>query len=575
METGKLPGREKKEIGLWAARAALGAALLLLLFLNLFYLENWLDSDMAAEMIFSRLLAEEGGFLATDRWYYSTEFRVLYTQLFMEPLFVVCRNWHVVRLLTNLLTYAFLLGSYFYMTAPLKLRKSIQTWSALLLLLPLSETFVLHVQIGNTYMMHMILIQFVFGMFLRLSSEEERQKPGWHKSLLWAGYLLLSLVCGLSGVRYLLALQGPLMLTCAVVFLRSDAFAALRKELSVEKLRELFGAQRLRYLSVALAGTVCSLAGYLLNATVVASVFDFQTYEATNFISVYQGVFLERLQDTFGSLLMLFGYIPDKGVLSLRGAVTFACFLLLAGILFLTCRTGRLLEKEPGEVREAGPGRTHEPEPMRVSDETPVRQHRRFLRWFFIVTFFLNTFVFVFSTSTIVPRYYLTVFLFAVPLAAVYFEEERLPLDRLLVALVLGGCLALAAGKTVFSFMTTDKNADKREVCAFLEKEGYDFGYATYWNANIVTELTGGQVEVANIGWLDRLDYFYWSSPKKYYEEEHPGKVFLLVTAEQKKEYENEPVIREGKIVYQDDYYVVYHFDSGADWEAYREEKLQ
>ena len=56
-------------------------------FFNLFYLETWLDSDMAAEMIFSKLLAEEGKWLATESWYYSTEFRVLYTQILMEPLF--------------------------------------------------------------------------------------------------------------------------------------------------------------------------------------------------------------------------------------------------------------------------------------------------------------------------------------------------------------------------------------------------------------------------------------------------------------------------------------------------------
>ena len=54
----------------------------------------------------------------------------------------------------------------------------------------------------------------------------------------------------------------------------------------------------------------------------------FQTYDATNFIAIYQGVLMERIQNAVGSLLMLFGYIPDKGVLSLRGIITIIAFVL-------------------------------------------------------------------------------------------------------------------------------------------------------------------------------------------------------------------------------------------------------
>lgn len=66
----------------------LGATLLLLLGLNIISQDHWLDSDMAAEMIFSRILAGEHRIISTTNWYYSTEFRVLYTQLIMGPLFV-------------------------------------------------------------------------------------------------------------------------------------------------------------------------------------------------------------------------------------------------------------------------------------------------------------------------------------------------------------------------------------------------------------------------------------------------------------------------------------------------------
>ena len=98
----------------------LGATLLLLLGLNIISQDHWLDSDMAAEMIFSRILSEENHIFSTTNWYYSTEFRVLYTQLIMGPLFRICNNWHVIRTITNLVFYGLMLASYYYFMKPLK-----------------------------------------------------------------------------------------------------------------------------------------------------------------------------------------------------------------------------------------------------------------------------------------------------------------------------------------------------------------------------------------------------------------------------------------------------------------------
>lgn len=42
---------------------------------------NYIDSDMAGEMILSDLLNKEGGILSRS-WYYSTELRIFYLQIF-------------------------------------------------------------------------------------------------------------------------------------------------------------------------------------------------------------------------------------------------------------------------------------------------------------------------------------------------------------------------------------------------------------------------------------------------------------------------------------------------------------
>ncbi len=517
-------------------------ALLMLSILNIFFGDHWLDSDMAAEMIFSKLIAEEGGLLTTKNWYYSTEFRVLYTQLFMVPLFHVFEDWHVIRTITNILTYLLMLGSYYYFMKPLRVSRTAVVLSSVILLLPFSETFVIHMQMGNTYMPHVIIIFFCFGMFLRLSGQEKIfQMKNW---LTVVCYILLSVVCGMSGVRYMLALQAPLVLTALCYVMKSKEFQAVREKVSLQGVKEVLSAERLNYLVYSVLGAFCALVGYVLNMAVIAKKFPFQTYDVTNFIKVFQGVLVERIQDTIGNLLMLFGYIEEKGFLSLRGLISLIAFALLTGIVLLVRRTGRLLKQvTPKETKSLG--------------------HKRFIQWFFVIAFVLNTFVFLFTTSTIVSRYYITVFMFVLPLLCIYFELEKLPLDKILVIVFLCGCLGLSTLKCVYSFVDKDKNLEEKKVAAYLEQEGYTFGYASYWNANILTELTNGAVEVANILNVEDMSYFRWSSPMKYYEEGyHTGKTFLLLTKEETLKFADSEAVALGQIVYEDEEYTVLHFDS-------------
>lgn len=510
-------------------------SILLLVFLNIFSHDHWLDSDMAAEMIFSKLLATGGHFFATPDWYYSTEFRFLYTHWIMGPLFRICGSFHVIRMITNLLSYALMLLSYYYCMKPFQVKRGLVIASSAILLLPFSETMMTHMVMGNTYLFHVIIVFLFFGLYLRLAGTMKGNRV-----IRLICYLALALICGVSGVRYLLALQCPLVLAAFVFLLRSAEFENFRKELNEQNAgtqwKKLLSGVAAKYLGYSLLGAAGSVAGYVVNVLYVSKKYVFQTYDATNFIAVYQGVLMERIQNAVGSLLMLFGYIPDKGVLSLRGIITIIAFVLLA--VFVYCS---------------------------VNAFRGNKGQRSFTALFVFVSFFVNLFVFIFTTSTMVPRYYLTIFVFVLPLLCFYLEKEERYFDRMAVCFLLIVCLGLATGKTVLSFVTVDKNADRRKVAEFLEKEGYTFGYATYWNANIITELTDGAVEIANVGDGIRLEYFKWSSPMKYYTPDYAdGKVFLLLTAEEAAEAADAgaATVQEGEVVYSDGAYTVYSYPS-------------
>ncbi|WP_276950411.1 hypothetical protein [Acetatifactor muris] len=527
----------------------LGLILLALVFLNAFWQDQWLDSDMAAEMIFSRLLAEEGHIFGTADWYYSTEFRVLYTQLVMTPLFSFMDSWHLIRMLTNVTAYVLMLLSYFYMMKPLKVRRSLTVLTGAILLLPFSETMITHMQMGNTYMVHVILLFFFFGMFLRLVKRAES-----HLVRMWVVrilYVLLAVVFGLSGVRYLLAMQCPLLIASVIYLMGSDEFQMFRRQFGNSQnwgkcWKSIWKSDKAVYLYYSLLGVLAAVAGYGVNVLWVSRKFVFQTYDATNFIAVYQGILWERVQNALGSLLMLFGYIPDKGFLSLRGLITLISFVLIGIFCYCGVRTWKNCKKSYG-------------------------QHF-FVVLFLAVALAVNVFVFVFTTSTMVPRYYITILIFALPMLAIYFGGEEPLLDRALTGMLLALCLCMSMAKVTLSFLTVDKNADKRAAAAYLEENGYDFGFATYWNANIVTELTDGKVEVGNILDPGSLEYFKWSSPVKYYEEAyHQGEVFLLLTAEEAQAYEEARALQNGEKVYEDGKYVIFVYENAHELMSFAE----
>lgn len=523
---------DMKKIAKLAPYILLGGAFLLLIALNIFWHDHWLDSDMAAEMMFSKLLTEDGHIFATPNWYYSTEFRFLYTHLVMAPLFYITNNWHVIRAITNVVFYVLMIWSYFFCVKPMKLPKSVVACTSVMLLLPFSETMMTHMQMGNTYLSHVIIVLVFFGMFLRLVDRQELKKHQlWIVTIL---YFILAIICGVSGVRYLLALQCPLVLAAICFLLQSAKFQQFRASMNKENWKIMLQSKSILYLWYSLLGMVGSVIGYGINALWVSKQYVFQTYDSTNFIAVYQGVFLQRVQDTLGSLLMLFGYIPDKGVISLRGIITILAFVMIGIIVYCTVKTFKHCTGK-----------------------------KYFTVLFFVVAFVLNTFVFVFTNSTIVPRYYITVWVFALPVLALYFAKEEIAFDRIALGVLLAACLFLSTSKTVLSFISADKNEDKRPVAEFLVENDYEFGYATYWNGNIFTELTDGQVEIANVLEREELQYFTWSTPMKYYEDGYyNGKTFLLLTKEQIAAGVAGARENRGEVVYEDENYVVYAYEN-------------
>lgn len=464
----------------------LGLSFVLLLVLNILWGQNWIDTDMSAEMVFSDLLGDTGHYIASDNWYYSTEFRILYTQLIFVPLLRIIPSWAAVRVITNMITYVILILSYFFMMKGYE-KKYVALTSAVLLL-PISEAIAQHVQMGNTYMPHLILMFLSVGLVRKLDREESKNL----RILWWILLIILSIICGASGVRYFLIIYAPLIITA---FLRAYVKCGI-KEGALKKWREELGL-----IKIAIISSAAAFAGYLYNSIIIRQTYQFTTYETLSFATINHGIWYERVASVFGCLLEIFGYIPGGSVLSLRGVVTMVAFVMIFLMYVLVKRTS-------ADVF-GGSGALGRDDPYTTEDTADMFFIHYFVSGFAIMAFFL-----IFTDTTLTPRYFSTCIYMALPVLVIWLIREGDEAVRKVFMIVLAGCLMLATLKISYSMATTDKNAARREVVQHIMsdpmKYGH-FGYSLFADSNVMMELSDGRLTVLPLT-EDLSDIFRWST---------------------------------------------------------------
>lgn len=149
-------------------------------------------------------------------------------------------------------------------------------------------------------------------------------------------------------------------------------------------------------------------------------------------------------------------------------------------------------------------------------------------------------------------------------------DEKISSLKKYAFSTILSVIILSSTFPTVQHNLNTDSNVAIYDVADYLA-ENYTFGYATFSHANVITYLTNGDVEVGNLKRIkkdvkeylnDTYKYDAWLTPERYYTYNHAGHIFLLVSREELTDNENHPTIQAGKMVYNDDHYVVFDYDS-------------
>ena len=154
-----------------------GTALLALILYVSFCLDNLMHSDTTAEVILSKFLADRNELISKE-WFYSTEIRVIYTQLVMVPLFKIFSSYRLVKLLSVFIYYAVLLYAWHMLTKRFTLEKKWIFLGLALLLAPLSNEYLDMMFIGCFYTTPDDL--YVSGAFFCVKGKEKQENvdPG-------------------------------------------------------------------------------------------------------------------------------------------------------------------------------------------------------------------------------------------------------------------------------------------------------------------------------------------------------------------------------------------------------------
>ena len=502
-----------------------------------------LDSDMASDLIYARLLAQEGTFFSPN-WYYSSELRVFANHLSFTPLFLITQDWRLVRGLGSMLTYALFVLSLYAPLSQVGLRRQYPLVAAAMLL-PLSVMYFHYSFVGTFYTHNYILSFWLMGLTLGQSEASGRARA-WRLILLGA----LSVAAGLCGLRFLLFSSLPLCASALYLWARAGRAAGPR-------------TRRLAWGSLLSLGAMA--AGAAVNLLVLSRLYTFQTFAEVTYTSFQP----EAAGEFLRNLLSLLGF-PENGSLFSPALAPAALSLLLLALIAWASWSA-LRAPAPGAAAAqsailAQPGEAAAPSPA----ETDAPGDR-VLALFFLAAAVMHIGL---LSLTSMPRnayHFLPISVYALPLAACALK--RLPWPgrwRAALAGVLACLLAATSAVNYPYFSRRDVTYELRMALESLQAEGYDCGYATFWRANVLTELSGGEVEMYSLGGpydgpeaFDTI--FPWLQLKAHDDTPPEGKVFVLLS-----KYEGEtslPVFSRldpSHAVYESPYLIALGYESDA-----------
>lgn len=477
----------KKKLSAYVPWTVLAACYLFAILVYALIGRHNVNADMASEMVLADLLNREGGFLSPN-WYYSTELRVISpVPVYQLALRIFPGNWHMARTLSLAILLAAFAASAIYMgrgagcTIPV-------IYAAAACMLPVSEVHRFLFTGGGFYTMYVTVAFLLIGQVLRMARPKGRGHGLWQIAL-------LSLLCGLTGVRMPMIVGVPLGMACAL-----DAWDALR---GADTLRGALADERAPVAFGAGVSLAAMLAGYMINSRVLSGIYHFERFGSMEM----GGLNLPRLGDQIQYLMNFFGLSEGMPLLSMGGMVD----MLTVCVCVLMAVAVYMLMKHRAEL-DGG---------------------MRLLVYFAVFAVALGMFLNLVTGTTenrYAVGYYMAGAFMLVVLVMLLFHTMRCRMVWLRTGAMLAvvGVFFLQSAGFVRSYMQHEEN-EHEAAAAWLTENGYTQGFASFWNGNILTELSDGQLDMYIYGELNEPELTPWLQETRHLSVAPKGKAFVFV----------------------------------------------
>ncbi len=485
-----------------------------------------LNSDASSEMVLAAQLNREHAFLLSENWFYSSELRVLNTQLIYRiGLALFPHNWHWARLVSVAIFLLILAGSMILLMCAIG-QKKYAFWAAIAIIAPFGQWYGWNVIFNSYYVPHIVLSVISLALLCMIVTciQKSRSISKYGCIVL---LLLVAFLSGLGGIRQLMICYVPLLAAGFALILLKKNF-----------LSDTFPAATVFVMSV--LSCIASGAGCLINITYLAKHYSFSDLAASS----WQFFHLPTYLACVGDLVSLFGWQPKVPIFSPAGICNLLCPLFAAVLLFSAIYCIRHMK----------------------SLNVPAAVLLLYICAAFLVNLVICAGVKIYNESYWVP---LLPFMF-VPLfimLSIAPPQKRYPhygvftLGGLGILLFVNSYLTMQNPQVISRLVEVPNDPNILAVSEWLKDTDYTQGIAPFWNSNIMTELSDGRIEMWTVEKGDNhLTPSTWLQSTSH-ETLPSGKIFLLFDQNEDLPQTHLPDTIETYVVYWDNNYIVYGFD--------------
>lgn len=487
-----------------------------------------ITSDASADLILARLLNRDGGFLSKS-FIYSTELIVLDTQYIFKPALALFPNdWHKARLFAHIVLMAIYLGTMIGLVKASKLGPK-ALWGVAFCAFPIGFHYTVNMSWSMFYTVN-AAISFIMLIVLMIALHSKKDKVLLFSILLFC----VSFLSGVRTLRTIVQVNVPLILT-ALIILACRKFKKVFK-LSDSRVRDY--DKNLTVYSFVMFFGACS--GYLFNELYFSKKYIYNQYSS---IVGFLKFSISRMLDSLSDLIACFGWHSDviilspEGISSALGLVLGALVLLSIVLLF-----------------------------FRFSDRLSDEEYLLVL--FTLVAVVLSCFA-ISHTTVCLPYHWVPIMPFCylcLGIAIQHLSAEFQALRRSLYGMLVGlFAFMVSLNWLLIPLATSDDFRDRQDLIAVvneLENRGYTQGMGTFWNNNVVTELTDGRVEMWAIKNIETMEYYGWLQEISHTKLPE-GQVFLILSG---KEYEMLSDDVKPYVIFENDSYCALGFDEDDDY---------